>query len=296
MNRLSRPGRVAQRPDVEPAALDGPVLTERDLSAIVRLVYEKSGITLHEGKRALITARLQKRLRASGTRSFSEYLRLVDTDASGTELVELLDAIATNHTSFFREPEHFAFLKSRVIPEFLKPGGIEPLEVWSAACSTGEEPYTLAMTLLDTLPPQDRTRFRILASDMSTKALRAAEAAVYRLEKVQELPIETLRTHFERGLGEQTGWARVSPAVRRPVEFRQLNLLEIASLGRTFATIFCRNVMIYFDRPVQQRVVSMLERHLKPGGYLFISHSESLNGITHGLQWVAPAVFQRRKP
>jgi chemotaxis protein methyltransferase CheR len=294
MTRLSRPGRVAPRPDFEPATLDGPVLTERDLSAIVRLVYEKSGITLHEGKRALITARLQKRLRASGSRSFAEYLRLVDT--SSTELVELLDAIATNHTSFFREPEHFAFLKTRVIPEWIKPGSLEPFDIWSAACSTGEEPYTLAMTFQDTLTERDRTRVRIFASDMSTKALRAADAAVYRLEKVQDLPIETLRAHFERGLGEQTGWARVSPAVRRQVEFKQLNLLEITSLGRTFATIFCRNVMIYFDRSVQQRVVSMLERHLKPGGYLFISHSESLNGIQHGLQWVAPAVFQRRKP
>jgi chemotaxis protein methyltransferase CheR len=150
------------------------------------------------------------------------------------------------------------------------------------------------MTLLDTLSERDRPRFRILASDMSTKALRAAEAGVYRLDKVQELPIETLRAHFERGLGEQEGWARVCAAVRRPIEFRQLNLLEITSLGRTFTMIFCRNVMIYFDRSVQQRVVSMLERHLKPGGYLFISHSESLNGITHGLQWVAPAVYQRR--
>lgn len=294
MTRLSRPGRVAPRSDIAPAALDGPVLTERDLAAVVRLVYEKSGITLHEGKRALITARLQKRLRASGCRSFADYLRFVDS--SEPELVELLDAIATNHTSFFREPEHFAFLKSRVIPEWIKPGSLEPFDIWSAACSTGEEPYTLAMTFQEALADRDRSRVRILASDMSTKALRAADAAVYRLEKVQELPIETLRAYFERGLGEQAGWARVQPAIRRQVEFKQLNLLEITSLGRTFATIFCRNVMIYFDRAVQQRVVSMLERHLKPGGYLFISHSESLNGIQHGMQWVAPAVFQRRKP
>lgn len=299
MNRASRPGRMAPRPELDLTAFDGPVLTDRDLTAIVRLVYEKSGITLHEGKRALVTARLQKRVRAVGVRTFTEYLRLVDSDPAGGELVELLDAIATNHTSFFREPEHFAFLKSRVVPEWLAAAGtasLDPLDIWSAACSTGEEPYTLAISLLDTLGDRDRGRFRILASDMSTKALRAAQAGVYKMEKVEELPIETLRAHFERGLGEQAGFARVGAAPRRPVEFRQLNLLEIGSVGRTFTAVFCRNVMIYFDRAVQQRVVSMLERHIKPGGYLFISHSESLNGISHGLRWVAPAIYQRRTP
>jgi chemotaxis protein methyltransferase CheR len=278
---------------------DPPPLTDRDLAAIISLVYRKSGITLHEGKRALVTARLQKRLRATGARTFSEYLAFVDRDNSGDELVALLDAIATNHTSFFRESEHFEFLKTRVLPEWLAAnggpaGGLESLDIWSAACSSGEEPYTLAISLLQALPERDRTRFRILASDLSTKALRTAEAGVYRIEKVRDLPIEILRAFFEKGLGAQDGWARVGPHVRRHVEFRQINLLETGLVGRTFAAIFCRNVMIYFDRSVQQRVVTNLEQQLKPGGYLFISHSESLNGITHGLRWVAPAVYQRR--
>jgi len=275
-----------------------PPLTDRDLAAIISLVYRKSGITLHEGKRALVTARLQKRLRATGTRTFGEYLKLVDRDQSGDELVMLLDAIATNHTSFFREAEHFEFLKTRVVPEWLASlngaGAFDGLDVWSAACSSGEEPYTLAMSLLQALPERERTRFRILASDLSTKALKTAEAGVYRIEKVKELPIEILRAFFEKGLGAQDGWARVQPHVKRHVEFRQINLLETGLVGRTFAAIFCRNVMIYFDRSVQQRVVTNLEQQLKPGGYLFISHSESLNGITHGLRWVAPAVYQRR--
>jgi chemotaxis protein methyltransferase CheR len=278
---------------------DPPPLTDRDLAAIISLVYRKSGITLHEGKRALVTARLQKRLRATGTRTFSEYLKLVDRDDSGDELVMLLDAIATNHTSFFREAEHFSFLTQRVIPEWLQAhagaaGSLDAFDLWSAACSSGEEPYTLAMTLLRARPERERTRFRILASDLSTKALKHAEAGVYRIEKVQELPIEIKRAFFEKGLGAQDGWARVQPQVRKHVEFRQINLLETGQVGRTFAAIFCRNVMIYFDRPVQQRVVANLEAQLKPGGYLFISHSESLNGITHGLRWVAPAVYQRR--
>jgi chemotaxis protein methyltransferase CheR len=166
--------------------------------------------------------------------------------------------------------------------------------VWSAACSSGEEPYTLAVSLFDSLPNADKTRFRILASDLSTKILRIAEQGVYKMERVENIPIETLRRHFERGMGAQEGLARINGTLRQRVEFRQLNLLEIGTLDRTFAVIFCRNVMIYFDRHVQQRVVSMLERHLRPGGYLFISHSESLNGVTHGLRWVAPAIYQRR--
>ena len=276
-----------------------PPLSDRDLAAIISLVYRRSGITLHEGKRALVTARLQKRLRATGTRTFGEYLKLVERDQSGDELVMLLDAIATNHTSFFREAEHFAFLKTRVLPEWLAAhtgaaGSLESFDVWSAACSSGEEPYTLAISLLQAMPERERTRFRILASDLSTKALKAAEGGVYRIEKVRELPIEILRAFFEKGLGAQDGWARVSPQVRKQVEFRQINLLETGQVGRTFSAIFCRNVMIYFDRLVQQRVVTNLEQQLKPGGYLFISHSESLNGITHGLRWVAPAVYQRR--
>ncbi len=296
---MDRPwGTSPSAPRVEAVSpFEAPPLTDKDLAAIIRLVYAKSGITLHEGKRALVTARLQKRLRATGTRTFGDYLKLVDSDRSGDELVMLLDAIATNHTSFFRENEHFTFLQQRIVPEWLAQAGassIEPMDIWSAACSSGEEPYTLAISMLQALPERDRTRFRVLASDLSTKALRAAEAGVYRIEKVRDLPIEILRAYFEKGLGAQEGWARVQPHVRRQVEFRQVNLLDVGTLGRTFTAIFCRNVMIYFDRQVQQRVVAALEQQLKPGGYLFISHSESLNGITHGLRWVAPAIYQRR--
>jgi chemotaxis protein methyltransferase CheR len=271
----------------------GPALTDRELSAIVKLVYEKSGITLHDGKRSLVTARLQKRLRAGGFRSFSSYLAHVEADASGEELTLLLDAIATNHTSFFREPQHFAFLRERVLPGYAEPTAGR-LSIWSAACSSGEEPYTLAMELKDHLPAAAMNQARILASDLSTKVLATARGGVYRLDRVGGLPVEVLRRHFEKGLGAQEGLARVAAHARQNVEFRQLNLLEINSLGEAFDVIFCRNVMIYFDKQVQQRVVSMLERHLAPRGYLFISHSESLNGIEHGLRWVAPAVYQRQ--
>ena len=263
------------------------VLTDRDMTRIAALVYERSGITLHDGKRPLVVARLQKRLRALSLDTFSAYLAYLETDRSGDELVMLLDAIATNHTYFFREEQHFQLLAERVVPEMRKNRG--PLKIWCAAASTGEEPYTIGMTLLDLNPPMD---FQMLASDISTKALRAAQAATYKLAQVEKMPIETLRKYFEKGMGESAGFARVRKELRSRIEFRKINLLEVPNLDTRFDVIFCRNVMIYFDRTVQQRVVAALERYLRPGGYLFISHSESLNGINHGLRWIAPAAYQ----
>jgi chemotaxis protein methyltransferase CheR len=264
-------------------------LSDAELSRIVRLVYQRSGITLHSGKRALVLARLQKRLRAGGFSSFREYLAYAEGDTSGAEITALLDAIATNHTSFFREPQHYDFLRATVVPGCSNG----PLRIWSAACSSGEEPVTIAITLLDALDRSQQSRIRILASDLSTKALGIASSGVYKMERVAGIPLDILRRHFERGLGAQAGTARVASHVRRLIEYRQLNFLETSDLGERFDVIFCRNVMIYFDRDVQQRVVSLLERHLAPGGYLFISHSESLNGTSHGLRWLAPAVYQR---
>jgi len=275
-----------------PATSPGDVrLSDAELSRVVRLVYERSGITLHSGKRALILARLQKRLRSGGFTSFKDYLSHVEADLSGTELTSLLDAIATNHTSFFREPQHFEFLRSEVVPRLAQDGG--RIRVWCAACSSGEEPVTIAITLLDALQASQYGGLRLFASDLSTKALATASAGVYKMERVSGIPLDVLRRHFERGMGAQAGQARVRAHVRRLIEYRQLNFLESGDLGERFDVIFCRNVMIYFDREVQQRVVSLLERHLAPGGYLFISHSESLNGTTHGLKWVAPAIYQR---
>jgi chemotaxis protein methyltransferase CheR len=266
-------------------------LTDRELARIVKLVYDRSGITLHEGKRPLVMARLQKRLRTHRLASFTAYLELVERDRTGDELVLLLDAIATNHTYFFREEQHFKLLASQVVPEWQAAQPAGPLRLWSAACSSGEEPYTMAMTLADLPSP---IPFGIVASDMSTKVLATAKSGVYKMSAVESLPRDVLRRHFERGVGAQEGSARVAASVRRHVSFQNLNLLEIGDLGERFDVIFCRNVMIYFDKRVQQRVVSMLERHLKPTGYLFVSHSESLNGVAHSMRWVAPAVYTRR--
>jgi chemotaxis protein methyltransferase CheR len=204
----------------------------------------------------------------------------------------LIDAISTNHTSFFREDEHFRFLAAHVVPP-LAAGG-RPVRVWCAACSTGQEPVSLAVTLMDALPASHHSSIRLLASDISMRALKTASAGVYPMRMAQGVPPAVLKTYFERGLGADEGKVRVRAQVRRTIEYRRLNLIEIDGLGETFDVVFCRNVMIYFDKAVQQRVVSMIERHLAPGGYLFIAHSESLNGLSHELKWIAPAVYQRR--
>jgi chemotaxis protein methyltransferase CheR len=261
------------------------------MDRIVRLVYERSGITLHDGKRALIVARLHKLLKAGGFRSFSDYVHHVETDRTGHELSVLIDAISTNHTSFFREDEHFNYLASQVVAPLAAAD--RPVRVWCAACSTGQEPVSLAITLMEALPPALHGRLRVLASDISTRALKTAAAGVYPLRVVDGVPQPVLKNHFERGLGADEGKVRVRAHVRRAIEYRRLNLIEIDSLNETFDVVFCRNVMIYFDKTVQQRVVSMIQRHLAPGGYLFIAHSESLNGLTHELKWMAPAVYRR---
>ncbi len=266
--------------------------TDRDMRALARLVYDHSGIMLHGGKHALVAARLQKRLRHGGFRTFADYVQFVENDLSGYEVVALLDAIATNHTAFYREADHFDYLATHVVPA-MQAEGQRGLQLWCAACSSGEEPYTMAMTLADALP-LGLSGVRILASDISTKALRTAKEGVYRMDRVAALPTDVLRRHFEKGLGEQAGLARVHPRLRAIVEFQRLNLLGIGDLGRRFDVIFCRNVLIYFDRAVQQRVVNMLEQHLAPNGWLFLSHSESLTSIKHGLRWVGPAIYRRR--
>src|SRR5215471_18870969 len=256
--------------------INAPELSDRDLSSIARLVYNACGINLHEGKRALVAARLQKRLRHGGFQSFRQYIRYVRADETGRELTALLDAIATNHTSFFREPRHFDFFTRTVLPPLVERTG--PMSIWSAGCATGEEPYAIAMLLTERLGTGAGGRVRLLATDLSTKALATADAGVYKSLKLSELP-PGFDKYFVRGVRTQEGYVRVTPALRALVEFRWLNLVEADDAPAAYDVIFCRNVMIYLEAPVQQRVIASLERRLVPGGYLFLSHSESLGAV-----------------
>jgi chemotaxis protein methyltransferase CheR len=237
------------------------------------LVHGRSGIALKESKRSLVAARLGRRLRALGLSSFAEYRRFLETsDKSGSELALLINCMTTNKTSFFREEQHFAMLKDTL--RAVEQAGQKIYRVWSAACSTGEEPYSIAMAALAAVRTTD---VRILASDLDTEVLASAQQAVYPMESLGDLDDSARRRYFLRGRGESQGWVQVKPAVRQLVTFRHINLIEEPWPIRThFDAIFCRNVIIYFDRQTQARLFGRLAQYLAAGGLLFIGHAETL--------------------
>lgn len=258
------------------------------------LVYERSRINLGPDKRQLVSARLGKRLRATNTPTIGDYCELLQRPDAEQELAHLIDAISTNHTFFFREMAHFNFLRDKAVPEMLERARAErwaKMRVWSAACSSGEEPYSIAMTLATALPTW---QWQVEATDISRRILAKAAAAIYPDEAVRRLPEQLIRAHFQRGFGPQQGNHRIKPVLRERVNFHYLNLLEgEPPFTEPFQVIFCRNVMIYFDRPTQEELIGRLVRRLVPGGYLFVGHSESLTHLRHSLRPVQPAVYQK---
>jgi chemotaxis protein methyltransferase CheR len=265
-------------------------LTPAEFQEIRQLAYQKFGLDLHQGKEELVSARLVRKIRESRCHSFREYYRHVLEDSTGEALIGMIDALATNHTGFLREPAHFDFLREKILPDLLTRATVD---IWSAACSTGEEPYTIAFTVLEKLLPSDYGKLRVLATDISTKALDSARRATYPAERFSELPANWMRRYLLRGQADWKGWYRIKPEVTARMEFARLNLVEAFSNARRFPLIFCRNVMIYFDKATQQRVVNRLAEHLEPGGYLFVGHAESLTGVDHALQYVRPAIYRK---
>jgi len=260
-------------------------LAPREFEQIRRLAYDTCGIDLKHGKEALVSARLRKPLLKAGARSYEEYYRWVRADASGDALAEMIDALTTNHTAFLREPDHFRFLNEQLVPGWKRRGRVA---IWCAACATGEEAWTLAFLLADAGLATDGCVF---ASDVSRRAVRFASEAAYPGERCEALPLAWKQRYFA---GTEPKRMAVRPSFRRLVEFRQVNLVRPYTLGRAFPAIFCRNVMIYFDKATQEAVVGRLADHLEPGGYLFVGHAESLTGTSHPLEYVSPAIY--RKP
>lgn len=272
-------------------------MRDSEFEFIRTLVYEHSRIQLGPDKRELVAARLGKRLRATQAPTITAYCQLLQDPGSAGELSHLIDAISTNHTFFFRENSHFDFVRSHLVPEMVKRQQAERwprFSAWSAACSSGEEPYSLAITLQESLPGTAGWGWHIECTDISHRILDKARAAIYRHDTVASLPATQLRTYFQKGIGPQEGNYRVRDFLREKVSFRQLNLLDgDPPFREPFHVIFCRNVMIYFDRPTQEELVNKLTRRLVPGGYLLVGHSESLTGIRHSLQMVKPAIYRR---
>lgn len=275
-------------------------MLERDYEFIRRLVYTHSRINLGADKKELVSARLGKRLRATGLATISDYCRHLQGPKGGEELPHLIDVISTNHTYFFRENAHFDLLSQTILPELAAKrtaAGWSKLNIWSAACSSGEEPYTLALVLEQFFDRQASAwPWHIEATDISNPILKKAQDGIYKADATDKIPPAQLRAYFQEGVGPQAGTFQVKPALQKNIRFRQLNLLG-PSLPFTepFQVIFCRNVMIYFDRATQEELVTRLTRLLVPGGYLLVGHSESLTGIKHTLESVKPAVYRRPK-
>ncbi|MEY2881919.1 MAG: Chemotaxis protein methyltransferase [Verrucomicrobiota bacterium] len=269
-------------------------MRDSEFDFIRGVVYERSRISLGDDKRELVAARLGKRLRETQSASLGDYCALLRSPRAEEELGCLIDAISTNHTFFFREGQHFDFLRDTIVPAMAQRARLERwprFYAWSAASSSGEEAFSIAMTLAAALPVW---RWDIEGTDISQRILARARAAIYPAEAVERLAAATRTAHFQRGFGPQEGFYRVKPELRERVAFHQLNLLEgEPPFAEPFHVIFCRNVMIYFDHATQEELVARLARRLVPGGYLLVGHSESLTHIHHGLRLVRPATYQK---
>jgi len=266
-------------------------LADADYEFLRRLVYEHSRIHLGPDKRALVSGRVAKRLRALNISSYHEYCQWLKTQADAEELTDLVDVISTNHTHFFREEKHFDWLRTALLPQWRRGHDEhETFRAWSAASSTGEEPYTLAIVLAEWFGLDGN--WTIDATDISTRVLARAEQAIYDGEKTAPIPPELLRRYFQRGVGQWDGCFRVREQLRRHVRFQHLNLLQPRyPFAQRCQLIFCRNVMIYFDRPTQETLIGKLTEQLEPGGHLLVGHSESLSGIRHSLRQLQPAIY-----
>lgn len=270
--------------------IDPNTMTDSEFDHFRTLIYDSCGINFTPIKKQLLITRLRKRMVALGIDSFSQYRKYVSKAENRDEFTQMLNAVSTNKTDFFRESVHFHFLGQRVYPQLLRKGTIR---VWSAASSSGEEVYTLAMTLLNSLGNHLGKDIKILGTDISTKVLEEAERGIYTQEQIAPIPATLLQQYFLRGEGHWMGHYLVKDCLKEICYFRRLNLMEPFPLRALFDFIFCRNVMIYFDKATRESLVKRLSQQLQPGGYLFIGNAESLSGIQHDLKYVQPAVYQK---
>jgi chemotaxis protein methyltransferase CheR len=274
-------------------------LGDKEFDRLRRLVRDWAGISLVDSKRQMVQARLQKTLRALKLPCFAEYCGLLESAGpSSEEATGFINSITTNKTDFFREPHHFEFVKSKLVPRWVSDSltGSQTLRIWHAGCSTGEEPYSMAMTLLEAFRTRPLWDIRLLATDIDTNVLEFAQKGVYENERVQPVPPDYLKRFFLRGKGEMHGFVKVKPEVSDLVTFKKLNLLDEPWPFRPecrFDAIFCRNVVIYFDQPTQRKVFERLGGMLRPGGHLFVGHSESLFRLSHVLVAVGGTIYQR---
>ncbi len=280
-------------------ALAGRTITDRDFKDLRELIHRLSGIHLAPEKRALLAGRLNRRLRLLGLSSFRAYVELLEDGKNANETEQMLNCICTNETHFFREPQQFAFLEQTVYAEWAERAArgdrSKHIKVWSAACSTGEEPYSVAMSILERFPAHAGWSLDILATDLSTSALTRAVAAEWPIGKSEEIPAPLLRRYMLRGSGRKDGWMAAGPELRAVVRFQRMNLAGRSYPNeRDFDLVLCRNVIIYFDARVKTEVVNQLLGHLAPRGYLLLGHSESIFGLDATVERHVPAIYSLR--
>ncbi|MGZ4959227.1 MAG: CheR family methyltransferase [Methylomonas sp.] len=262
-------------------------LRQNEFLWIKEYLYKHAGIVLNDSKRALVSGRLDKRLRYYGFGSYSEYFRLLGKPGYEQERLMAIDLLTTNETYFFREPKHFDFLKQHFFTEH--PSG-RPLRVWSAASSSGEEAYTLAMLLAEC---SKTNQWEIVGTDVSSRILEKARRGLYPLSSAEKIPLALLKKYCLKGSGEYDGFFLIDAVLRSRVKFLHANLIDkLPELG-SFDLIFLRNVMIYFDMPTKQRLIERIQHYLRPGGYFIVSHSESLNGMKCDLRMVSPSIYRK---
>ena len=272
------------------------LLSGKTFQILSDLVYQHSRIRLGPDKQALVANRLRKRLNTLNLESYEDYCYVLHSPHGSDEVEELVDLISTNHTRFYREPEHFAFLTQRVLPALVPTlrATRAPLRLWSAAASSGEEPYTMAIAVADFLRSHPGLDWEIVGTDISRRMLTVAREGIYSMDSVKSVPLEHLKCYFKKGIGVRTGVCRVKPELRKHLRFERVNLFQPhLPVPANQHVIFCRNVMIYFDLPSRALAVQRLAQLLAPGGYLMVGHSESLMGINHGLHPVQQGVFQK---
>lgn len=273
-------------------------LRDREFQLFSNFIYDNVGIKMPPAKKTMLEARLQKRLKALGIPSFEEYGNYVfSPDGRATELIHLIDVVTTNKTDFFREPGHFDFMVKTALPNILDGRGgssRDPLRIWSAGCSTGEEPYTMAMVLSEFAIGRPGFRAAITATDICTQVLQTARTGIYPEERTDPIPLNLKKKYLLRSREKSKSLVRICPQLRSLVTFRRINFMDDdLGIAEKMDIIFCRNVVIYFDKPTQQTLMRKFHKQLKPGGYLFIGHSETLSGLDVDFKAVASTVYRK---
>ncbi len=268
-------------------------LTERDFNTIRKLVYDHTGINLSEGKRDMVYSRLAKRLRQLGLETFGDYCALLENESSD-ELGNFMNSVTTNLTSFFREEHHFEYLKNELLPKLMKiRDGERTIRIWSAGCSTGEEPYSIAMTVRDVIPASSGWNVRILATDLDTNVLHHASQGIYSEDRLNGVPREKLKRWFLKGKGNNAGKVRIAKELRDMIIFKQLNLMKEWPIKPGVDVLFCRNVVIYFDKPTQAVLFDRYADILADHGHMFIGHSETLYNVCDRFRLLGKTIYEK---